>query len=87
MDEFIVKAILEEGERINLLAFGKTIEEVVDNLVQMDTVHRVEEVIRKRDGAVWHLNDQDAISKLRTLRSQIKDEVLLKNVLTGAEGL
>ena len=87
MDEFIVKAILEEGEKINLLAFGKTIEEVVDNLVQMDTVHRVEEVIRKRDGAVWHLNDQDAVSKLRALRSQIKNEVLLKNVLTGAEGL
>ena len=87
MDEFIVKAILEEGEKINLLAFGKTIEEVVDNLVQMDTVHRVEEVIRKRDGASWHLNDQDAISKLRALRSQIKDEVLLKNVLTGVECL
>ena len=87
MDEFIVKATLEEGKKINLLAFGQTIEEVVDNLVQMDTVHRVEEVIRKRDGASWHLNDQDAISKLRVLRSQIKDEVLLKNVLTGAEGL
>ena len=87
MDEFIVKAILEEGKKINLLAFGQTIEEVIDNLVQMDTVQRVEEVIRRRDGAVWHLNDQDAICKLRALRSQIKDEVLLKNVLTGIEGL
>tara|TARA_Y100000590_G_scaffold20843_1_gene24262 strand:+ start:1562 stop:1825 length:264 start_codon:yes stop_codon:yes gene_type:complete len=87
MDEFIVKATLEEGEKINLLVFGQTVEEVVDNLVQMDTVKRVEEVIRKRDGAKWHLNDRDAISKLRTLRSQIKDEVLLKNVLTGMEGL
>ena len=87
MDEFIVKAILEEGKKINLLAFGQTIEEVVDNLVQMDTVKVVEEVIRKRDGAVWHLNDQDAISKLRALRRQIKDEVLLKNVLTGVESL
>ena len=87
MDEFIVKAILEEGKKINLLAFGQTIEEVVDNLVQMDTVHRVEEVIRKRDRAVWYLNDQEAISKLRALRNQIKDKVLLKNVLTGAEGL
>ena len=87
MDEFIVKAILEEGKKINLLAFGQTIEEVVDNLVQMDTIQRVEEVIRKRDGAIWHLNDQDAIWKLRALRSQIKDEVLLKNVLTSMEGL
>jgi len=87
MDEFIVKATLEEGKKINLLAFGQTIEVVVDNLVQMETIQRVEEVIRKRDGAVWHLNDQDAISKLRALRSQIRDEVLLKNVLTGAEGL
>ena len=86
MDEFIVKAILEEGKKINLLAFGQTIEDVVDNLVQMDTIQRVEEVIRKRDGAVWHLNDQDAISKLRALRNQIKDEVFLKNVLTGVEG-
>ena len=87
MDEFIVKATLEEGKKINLLAFGQTIEDVVDNLVQMDTVQSVEEVIRKRDGAVWHLNDQDAISKLRALRSQIRDEVLLKNVLTSTEGL
>ena len=87
MDEFIVKATLEEGKKINLLVFGQTVEEVVDNLVQMDTVKRVEEVIRKRDGTVWHLNDQDAISKLRVLRSQIKDEVLLKNVLIDAEGL
>ena len=82
-----MKATLEEGKKINLLAFGQTIEVVVDNLVQMETIQRVEEVIRKRDGAVWHLNDQDAISKLRALRSQIRDEVLLKNVLTGAEGL
>ena len=87
MDEFIVKSTLKEGEKINLLSFGQTIEEVVDNLVQIDAVKSVEEVIRKRDGAVWHLNDQDAISKLRALRSQIKDQVLLKNVLTGAEGL
>jgi len=87
MDEFIVKAILEENEKINLLVFGQTVEEVVDSLVQMDTVQRVEEVIRKRDGASWHLNDQDAISKLRVLRSQIRDEVLLKNVLIGTEGL
>jgi len=87
MDEFIVKAILEENEKINLLVFGQTVEEVVDSLVQMDTVQRVEEVIRKRDGASWHLNDQDAISKLRVLRSQIRDEVLLKKVLIGTEGL
>ena len=87
MDEFIVKTTLEDGEEINLMTFGQTVEEVIDNLVQMDTVIRVEEVIRKKDGAVWHLNDQDAISKLRVLRSQIKDEVLLKNVLTGIEGL
>ena len=87
MDEFIVKAILEEGEKINLLTFGQTIEEVVDNLVQMETIQRVDEVIRKRDRAVWHLKDQDAIKKLRELRSQIKDEVLLKKTLTDVEGL
>ena len=87
MDGFIVKATLEEGEKINLLVFGQTVEEVVDSLVQMDTVQRVEEVIRKRDGASWHLNDQDAISKLRVLRSQIRDEVLLKKELIGTEGL
>ena len=87
MDEFIVKSTLKEGEKINLLSFGQTIEEVVDNLVQIDAVKSVEEVIRKRDGASWHLNDKDAISKLRALRNQVKDKVLLKNVLTGAEGL
>ena len=87
MDEFIVKATLEEGEKVNLLTFGLTIEEVVDNLIQMDTVQRVDEVIRKRDKAVWYLNDQEAISKLRALRNQIEDEILLKNVLTGAEDI
>ena len=87
MDEFIVKATLDEGEKVNLLTFGLTIEDVVDDLVQMDTVQRVDEVIRKRDKAVWYLNDQEAISKLRVLRNRIEDEVLLKNVLTGAEDL
>ena len=87
MDEFIVKATLDEGEKVNLLTFGLTIEDVVDDLVQMDTVQRVDEVIRKRDKAVWYLNDQEAISKLRVLRNRIEDEVLLKNLLTGAEDL
>jgi len=87
MDEFIVKATLDEGEKVNLLTFGLTIEDVVDNLVQMDTVQRVDEVIRKRDKAVWYLNDQEAISKLRVLRNQIEDEVLLKTVLRGSEDL
>ena len=87
MDEFIVKATLDEGEKVNLLTFGLTIEDVVDNLVQMDTVQRVDEVIRKRDKAVWYLNDQEAISKLRALRNQIEDEVLLKTVLRGSEDL
>ena len=87
MDEFIVKATLDEGEKVNLLAFGLSIEDVVDNLVQMDTVRRVDEVIRKRDKAVWYISDQEAISKLRALRNQIEDEVLLKNVLTGAVDL
>ena len=87
MDEFIVKATLEEGEKVNLLAFGLTIEDVIDNLVQMDTVQRGDEVIRKRDKAVWYISDQEAISKLRALRNQIKDEILLKNVLTGAEDI
>ena len=87
MDEFIVKATLEEGEKVNLLTFGLTIEDVVDDLVQMDTVQRVDEVIRKRDKAVWYLNDQEAISKLRVLRNQIEDEVLLKNVIRSSEYL
>ena len=87
MDEFILKATLEEGEKVNLLTFGLTIEEVVDNLIQMDTVQRVDEVIRKRDKAVWYLNDQEAISKLRVLRNQIEDEVLLKTVIRSLEDL
>jgi len=87
MDEFIVKATLEGGEELNLLAFGLTIEGVVDNLAQMDTVQRVDEVIRKRDKAVWNINDHEVISKLRVLRNQIEDEVLLKKVLTGAGDL
>ena len=53
----------------------------------MDTVQRVDEVIRKRDKAVWYLNDQEAISKLRVLRNQIEDEVLLKNVIRSLEDL
>ena len=69
------------------MTFGLTIEDVVDDLVQMDTVQRVDEVIRKRDKAVWYLNDQEAISKLRVLRNQIEDEVLLKNVIRSLEDL
>ena len=41
MDEFIVKATLEDGGVINLKTFGETIEEVVDTLVQMDTIKSI----------------------------------------------
>ena len=86
MDEFIVKATLVDGAVINLKAFGTTIEEVVDNLVQMETIKWIEEVVRKRDNTSWHLSDKNALSELREKRSQIKDEVSLKNTLTGMEG-
>ena len=86
MDEFIVKATLVDGAVINLKTFGTTIEEVVDNLVQMDTIKWIEEVVRKRDNTSWHLSDKNALSELREKRSQIKDEVSLKNTLTGMEG-
>ena len=86
MDEFIVKATLVDGAVINLKTFGETIEEVVDSLVQMETIKWIEEVVRKRDNTSWHLSDKNALSELRKKRSQIKDEVSLKNTLTGMEG-
>ena len=86
MDEFIVKATLVDGAVINLKTFGATIEEVVDNLVQMETIKWIEEVVRKRDNTSWHLSDKNALSELREMRNQIKDEVSLKNTLTGMEG-
>ena len=86
MDEFIVKATLVDGAVINLKTFGTTIEEVVDNMVQIETIKWIEEVVRKRDNASWHLSDKNALSELREKRSQIKDEVSLKNTLTGMEG-
>ena len=77
MDEFIVKATLVDGAVINLKTFGATIEEVVDNLVQMETIKWIEEVVRKKDNASWHLSDKNALSELREMRSQIKDKVLM----------
>lgn len=86
MDEFIVKATLVDGDVINLKTFGTTIEKVVDNLVQMKTIKSVEQIIRKKDSAGFQLSNQNALTELREMRSQIKDEVLLKKVLTGMEG-
>ena len=86
MDEFIVKATLEDGGVINLKTFGETIEEVVDTLVQMDTIKSIQRVVRRKDKASWRLTDKKALSKLRQIRSQIKDEVILKKVLTEREG-
>ena len=39
------------------------------------------EVVRKKDGAKWHLSGKVSLSKLREIRSQIKNEVLLRNIL------
>ena len=81
MDEYIIKVIIEKGIEINIKSYGSSIEEVVDNLVQMETVKKIEEAVRKKDGAKWHLSGKVSLSKLREIRSQIKNEVLLRNIL------
>lgn len=85
MDEFIVKATLLEGEEITLQALGETIEEVVDTLVQIEAIKSIQHIIRKKDKFSWHLKDKEALSKLREIRFQIKDQITIRKALTGTE--
>ena len=82
MDEFVVEAILFDGEIVNLKTFGNSIEEVVDSLVKQRNIQSVGPIVRKRDEGQWRLSDKDALTKLREIRDQIKDESLLKLCLS-----
>ena len=83
MDEFIVSATLFEGDSIKLKTYGYTIEEAVDNLVQLQEIQSIESIVRKRDGALFTLKDKYALTKLREIRDQIENESLLTSCLSN----
>ena len=81
MHEYIATVILEDSEEINLLTYAGSIEEAVDNLVQIRHVKQIKKIIKKGSGNCWTLNNKGALSKLRELRDQIENEALLKSTL------
>lgn len=81
MHEYIATVILEDSEEINLLTYAGSIQEAVDNLVQIRHIRQIKKIIRKSSGDCWTLNNQDALSRLREIRGQIENESLLKSTL------
>ena len=81
MDEYIATVILENCQEIKLLTYAGTIQEAVDNLVQIRHIKQIKIIIRKSSGDCWTLNNQDALSRLREIRGQIENESLLKSTL------
>ena len=81
MDEYTACVILEDSKEINLVTYADSIEEAVDNLVQIRHVKQIKKIIKKGSGNCWTLNNKGDLSKLRELRDQIENEVLLKSTL------
>ena len=71
MDDFIATVRLEgDTKPTELLTFGKTPEEIVDNIVLMANVEFLYHIKRKKDGELWDFDAE--IEPLREIRSLIE---------------
>ena len=87
MDEYIITIIDSDDETANIKSYAETIEELVDNIVCMETIKSIVSVMRVKDKQTWNTIDSESLTLLREYRQGITDNVGLRNHLTGREEL
>ena len=87
MDEYIITIIDSDDETANIKSYAETIEELVDNIVCMETIKSIVSVMRVKDKQTWNLIDSESLTLLREYRQGITDNVSLRNHLIGREEL
>jgi len=94
MDEFIVTVLMEgDVKPTELINFGNSPEEVIDNIVQIKGVHYLFHIERIRDGEVWDFDAE--LSPLREIREMIMSnpdsgvalELNLKEIVNNSKKL
>ena len=85
MDEYIITIIDSDDETANIKSYAETIEELVDNIVCMETIKSIVSVMRVKDKQTWNLIDSESLTLLREYRQGITDNIGLRDILTGRE--
>ena len=87
MDEYIITIIDSDDETANIKSYAETIEELVDNIVCMETIKSIVSVMRVKDKQTWNTIDSESLAMLREYRQGITDNIGLRDILTGREKL
>ena len=87
MDEYIITIIDSDDETANIKSYAETIEELVDNIVCMETIKSIVSVMRVKDKQTWNLIDSESLTLLREYRQGITDNIGLRDILIGREKL
>ena len=85
MDEYIITIVDSDDETANIKSYAETIEELVDNIVCMETIKSIVSVMRVKDKQTWNLIDSESLTLLREYRQGITDNIGLRDILTGRE--
>jgi len=73
MDDFIATVLMnDDNEPSELLTFGNTPEEVIDNIIQMETVRILYHIRRVKDSEIWDFDSE--LEPFRKLRKMIHEK-------------
>ena len=88
MDNYIIKVLMDgDEEPSEILNFGNSPEEIIDNIVQMKTVKFLYHIKRVKDGEVWDFDEElEPLRKIRKIilqdgNSEIALKLLIKDVI------
>ena len=73
MDEFYV-VIEKEGTLETIKTFGNGPLDIINDLVDYEWVDSIKSLIRARDQKIWDFTNEISFTRLRELKSKIKDQ-------------
>jgi len=88
MDNYIIKVLMDgDKEPSEILNFGNSPEEIIDNLIQIKGIKYLYHIKRVKDGEVWDFNEElEPLRKIRKIILQNGDgELILKLLLREEE--
>ncbi len=83
MDDFIATVFMnDDDEPSELLTFGTTPEEVIDNMVQIEAVRILCHIKRVKDSEIWDFNEElEPFRELRRMILKTDGEIRLRLAL------
>ena len=88
MDNYIIKVLMDgDEEPSEILNFGNSPEEIIDNLIQIEGIKYLYHIKRVNDGEMWDFNEElEPLRKIRKIILQEGDgELILKLLLREEE--